>query len=626
MRLYQRTLINQKIGGGSTGTTYYVDPVNGSDANAGTSTGAPWKTASKVNAANSYNGGGLQAGQSVLFKGGTTISGSIAFIQGGNVKTSLKTNPITIGSYGSGVATISPTQTGPFTFGLLTDGVSGIVIQNLNIIASANNIQYGVKYQNSGGAPSGTASGFSLINCFVCGFNTTNNSPSAEIAYMGYIDGPGIVGAIDSILIKNCVACGTGLFSTDDTGIYGRPAVSPGFLNVTNVIVEGCQVYYIGGRPNSEPYGGGSGNGILTSANGALVQYNVSHDNCANVSGTSGGGGCNCWMVNCLNGVMQYNESYNSRPWPNFTNGEDFDGFDLDGGCQNCIFRFNYSHDNFGASIIGFISTGDFNNDGNGTGGWGPNWFYGNIVVGDMYGVADRSAGCLGFGGPGIGGSGYASTAVAYVYNNTVINNADGATFGPGGRFPNINFPPLNTMFMNNNTGSGGGKLTSGSIVANNLFYQTPGQYGEVNFYYDPYDVDQVLFLNNAYVMSAAASGVGPTWVYNNGSDGVATSSFATWQSIVAGHEVGGFLSSASPGFNSSGTSGVGSWTPASLTGPNSWGPTAYDLTAASTFFRGKGLNLNTAYGLPTPTQDYFGRAFNSNGLGTGWPIGASSF
>src|SRR5438309_2297953 len=59
------------------GTTYYVSSSSGSDANGGTSAGAAWATAAKVNAQS------LQPGDSVLFKRGDVWNESLVPLTSG---------------------------------------------------------------------------------------------------------------------------------------------------------------------------------------------------------------------------------------------------------------------------------------------------------------------------------------------------------------------------------------------------------------------------------------------------------------------------------------------------------------------------------------------------------------
>ncbi|MBL8002610.1 MAG: right-handed parallel beta-helix repeat-containing protein [Flavobacteriales bacterium] len=75
---------------------YYVSPT-GNDANAGTSSTAPWKTITRVNQLSF----GLQPGDQVLFQRGGTYRGTIVVASNGTV-----TNPITIGAYGTGAMPI----------------------------------------------------------------------------------------------------------------------------------------------------------------------------------------------------------------------------------------------------------------------------------------------------------------------------------------------------------------------------------------------------------------------------------------------------------------------------------------------------------------------------------------
>lgn len=92
--------------------TYYVDPVSGSDSNAGTSTGAPWKTCTKVNSSVSA------AGSDVSFLAGTTFDATTCPLGVTIDWTGSASNHITITSYGVGdrpVFDTRATQSGPWT-------------------------------------------------------------------------------------------------------------------------------------------------------------------------------------------------------------------------------------------------------------------------------------------------------------------------------------------------------------------------------------------------------------------------------------------------------------------------------------------------------------------------------
>src|SRR5436305_793162 len=72
-------------------TTYYVDALSGSDANAGTSAAAPLQT---IQALENIH---LQHGDVVLFARGTTYSDELTVKYSGS-----PTSPITFGAYGTG--------------------------------------------------------------------------------------------------------------------------------------------------------------------------------------------------------------------------------------------------------------------------------------------------------------------------------------------------------------------------------------------------------------------------------------------------------------------------------------------------------------------------------------------
>ena len=55
------------------------------------------------------------------------------------------------------------------------------------------------------------------------------------------------------------------------------------------------------------------------------------------------------WPISSSDIVMQYNEA----AYCHLANGgADGEGFDIDIGCRNILFRYNYSHDNDGGGIL----------------------------------------------------------------------------------------------------------------------------------------------------------------------------------------------------------------------------------------------------------------------------------
>ncbi len=78
-------------------TDYYVSP-SGNDSNTGISSGKAWKAIDKVNSV------AFKAGDRILFEGGKKFVGSLKFDAADD---GTRANPVTVGSYGKGRATIS---------------------------------------------------------------------------------------------------------------------------------------------------------------------------------------------------------------------------------------------------------------------------------------------------------------------------------------------------------------------------------------------------------------------------------------------------------------------------------------------------------------------------------------
>jgi hypothetical protein len=84
----------------------------------------------------------------------------------------------------------------------------------------------------------------------------------------------------------------------------------------------------------------------LCACDGALLEHNTM-DNCQyNVASNIAGVVASTWASNDC--VYQYNEIMNTKGTA------DDQAFDNDGGCQRCIFQYNYSHDNNGGFYLNY--------------------------------------------------------------------------------------------------------------------------------------------------------------------------------------------------------------------------------------------------------------------------------
>jgi len=101
---------------------YYVSP-SGNDANAGTSSAAPWKTIGKVNSRS------FAAGDRIYFQGGQTFTDSDLYL--GSDDTGTAASPIIVGSYGTGRATLQPPAS---KHAINIDNTAGLYIKDLILV------------------------------------------------------------------------------------------------------------------------------------------------------------------------------------------------------------------------------------------------------------------------------------------------------------------------------------------------------------------------------------------------------------------------------------------------------------------------------------------------------------
>lgn len=260
-------------------TTYYVSN-SGSDSNSGTSTSSPWQTIGKVNSGYFY------AGDTILFNGGQTFSGNLTMNESGT-----SSAPITIGSYGSGAATINA-GTGT---GISCYDNGGVTISYLVITGS--------------GSSSNKGNGIY--------FNTNSNNYS-------------------SLTVKNCTIYGFGyqglaIGNYNNSGTY------------TGVTITGCAVSYNGGHGmNISHCDTLSISGCSGYNNAGYSGIDLNYCNGASVTG------CTCydnsdiglWDWDSNNVTFAHDTAYG--------NGGGDGGFDLDVGSTNCTIEYCYSYNNGG--------------------------------------------------------------------------------------------------------------------------------------------------------------------------------------------------------------------------------------------------------------------------------------
>jgi len=551
------------ISGPHTGTAYYVS-LSGSDSNSGKSPSSPFLTIAKVNALV------LKAGDRVLFQGGQTFSGGISFGAANYSAASPPSalNPITVGSYGGGLATISSASISGFASlnigawivrdlifvggGISSTTVDGVVADNnlsgnvklpaikcINLTIS----QYGgngIWIKNSTGT-----SGFNGVHILNC---TTHDCTG------GTTPGSGTSG----ILIQSPL-----------TG-YSLGSTFPCFLNVE---IRGCVSFNNTGKAGD---GNWVGSGIFVGeVSNCIISNCVAFNNGANNSAASGPVGI--WCADCINVIIQFCEAYANKTASTGDGG----GFDIDGGAVNCLIQYCYSHDNYGCGFLVY-SYNDGAPNANGGQVTGTSNCTVRYCISQNDGVNPSTPHSP--GATSIGNDAATVTNILF-YGNIIYNNlaAIAGFFLEGSSAASITGHLANNIFV---SGSSGGWAINTNTV-------TPGA--------------SLVFAGNDYFTLGTFK---VAWGASN------YSTFAAWQAATGQEKIGGVNVgfNVNPNLNSAGGGGT-------LDGYNPGALSAYQLAHGSPLI-GVGVDVNASFSIVPGPADFFGD-YLKNGVGTGFNIGA---
>ena len=312
--LFSTTLLLNGCGGN--GTDFFLDPI-GDDSAPGTSPELAWQSIEKVNEAV------LKPGDRILFKAGETFNGSLTFDM---EDSGTPENPVTIGSYGEGRATIRSGS----DYGLYAENTSGFVVRDLVFIGAGADVDARFSGIYFFADLDTIKPEYIRIDCVeVSGYRWEG------IAIFGKRKGNS---GFRDIRITHA-----DIHDNGDKGIAAAGPMPTGDWAHKDLYVGNCRVYNNRGISGKR---GHSGNGIvLSSVDGGMIEYCIAYNNGEFSDDPDSGGPIGIWFWDTRNGVIQYCESYNNKTG----NKADGGGFDLDGGCLNCIMQYNYSHDNDGA-------------------------------------------------------------------------------------------------------------------------------------------------------------------------------------------------------------------------------------------------------------------------------------
>ena len=307
--------------------TYYVDSMDGNDANDGKTPQTAWRTLSRVNHME------LKPGTRILFKAGSIFNGYLAPV--GNGEAGRK---IVFDRYGSGPAPIINGDGSKFAVQLRN--MSYVELRNVEITnySAVTAPRYGVLIQGGGSVSDrgGAIKGVRLFNVNVHDVSSeTNRSYGGIVVTCASAASPVWFEdlTIDGCSVTNSGANGISVKS--DWCIRGAmgeewsvgdwtPSTN---LKLCNTYVEAC-----------------AGDGIWVSVTkNALLTNNI----CNNTSYGNNTAYAGIWPHNSDGCIMQNNEAYGQ-----ILAGNDAQGFDVDINCQDTTVQYNYSHDNDGGFLL----------------------------------------------------------------------------------------------------------------------------------------------------------------------------------------------------------------------------------------------------------------------------------
>nr|WP_064245312.1 right-handed parallel beta-helix repeat-containing protein [Rhizobium leguminosarum]OAP96858.1 hypothetical protein A4U53_11770 [Rhizobium leguminosarum] len=538
--------LTQPRGSGSAppSAIYYVDPA-GSDANDGLSQATAWQTLAKV------NGATIPARAWVLFKGGSTFTGQLTLTAGKHFGTA--GNITVFGSYGTGKAIIQAGVNGDC--GVYGINPQYVTIRDMDLRGTGTLVSTGsgVYFENTltGGV---YLRGVSVIGNTISGYGLDGISAwgnPADTSGSGF-DGMSITDNTVHDCTGNAIqwrGCGITLQSLTT---FGLAVVQP---TIINAYIARNTVYNCIGKSKAI-INSHSGDGILLGqSQDCLIEYNYVHHN-----GGSGGGLVAIWCYDSQRITVQFNEA-------SFTTVEagtsDGGGFDVDGGSKDCIFQYNYSHDNIGPGFQLY--------DYSGSASFGELPLSGNKI---RYNISENDGGANG-----------ATSAKGCLS----IGNDDSTRDGTGNAIHNnVFYSSLTGAVAVIFLGANHNRITN-SYVANNVFYLTGTS---SKFIYTFNVTPAMLCIGNCYSSPSTSIKWGATTY----------TTFSNWRAAFPTQETvagGATFKAANPSLVGTVPVGtIGGFDPLLLG--------AYKTQAASVCKNG-GQDLNALYGISMGPRDLFG-------------------
>lgn len=293
--------------------TYYISPSGNNNTGDGSPT-KPWRTIA-------YGISRCSPGDTLYLEAGAHFSENVYFGpgDGGTVLA-----PVTLTSSSTNRARLQPPNSA--SEGILIWNTGGVCLENMIVIGPGiNNTE---KSGVAAMAANGRFASLTLRNLDVSAYKSGLTILGWGSATNGFYD----------VLIENC--------SLHHNRAGGGSTWAEGIGGMSNIIVRGSRFYSNYGDPAATA---NTGNGfVMGSVVHGLIEYCTAFDN-GGQGATATEGPVGLWTYDSTAVIIQFCESYSNHAQRSAVDGG---GFDLDGGCQNCLIQYCYSHDNDGAGFL----------------------------------------------------------------------------------------------------------------------------------------------------------------------------------------------------------------------------------------------------------------------------------
>lgn len=305
--------------------TYYVSP-GGDDGNSGTSPGEAWRTLRRAELT------ALEAGDKLMLEGGARFPGTLTVAKG---EAGDADKPVTIGSYGTGRATVVATDSP----GISVHNTAGVEIRDLRVTGKKGS------YLREGG-----------INIYsdLPGGKKLDHVAVSGVEVSGFRAGIAIGGTDGGSGFENVTVSRSELHHNKDVGLltYGpdfdisHPSYAHSHIRIVDVAA-----HHNTGDPASTTTH--SGNGIvLGGVRDATVRDSRAHDNGSRAAAEAPAGPVGIWAYDATGVLLEHNVSYRNHTGSRV----DGSGFGLDSNVSDSTVQYNLAFGNDGPGYYAYTN------------------------------------------------------------------------------------------------------------------------------------------------------------------------------------------------------------------------------------------------------------------------------